>query len=133
MRALLIEFDINTGARAGGINPRDTHLLCHGWQNLDSVPALEIRLIEDGRKIEQYQGVQGITILEGKEEINAAIEANIPTKYSIQSELLMIESLKEAGGKLKQFAGKNTNEIAEQAYKQGLAGVIKHKSKLLEG
>ncbi len=127
MRALLIEVDFSTRVRAGGINPKDKHLLCHGWQNLDSTPGLEIRLIEDGRSIEQYRGKQGVTILEGKDEINAAIEANIPTKYSIQSELLMIESLKESGGKLKQFAGKDMNEIAKEAHKQGLAGVVERK------
>ncbi|KKN71503.1 hypothetical protein LCGC14_0420820 [marine sediment metagenome] len=130
MKALLIEVDFTTGVRAGGINPRDKHLLCHGWQNLDSDPGLEIRLITDGRDIDKYRGKQGVTILDGKDEINVAIEANIPIKYSIQSEALMIESLKEAGGKLNQFAGKNMSEIAEEAHKQGLAGVVERKPEL---
>lgn len=132
MRALLIEVDFSTGARAGAINPRDKHLVCHGWQNLDSNPGLEIRIIEDGRDIKQYEGIQGVTILDGKEAINAAIEANIPAKYSIQSEAFMIESLKENGGKLKQFAGMGMNEIAKEAHKQGLVGVVERKPKLLE-
>ena len=132
MFALLIEFDLSTGWRAGGINPKDKHLLCHGWQNLDSEPGLEIRMITDGRDVEQYRGKQGVTILEGKDEINAAIEANIPTRYSIQSEALMIENLKENGGKLKQFAGKNMGEIAKEAHRQGLAGVVERKPKLVE-
>ena len=126
MFALLIEVDFSTGWRAGGINPRDKHLECHGWQDLDA--GLEIRMITDGRNVAQYRGKKGITILEGKDEINAAIEANIPPKYSIQSEALMIESLKENGGKLKQFAGKNMSEIAKEAHKQGLTGVIERKA-----
>lgn len=34
MRALLIEFDLKTGKRAGGINPKDPKLQCYGWQDL---------------------------------------------------------------------------------------------------
>ena len=62
-RALLIEFDLTTGKRAGDINPRDSKLQCYGWQNLDSSPAKEIRLIEDDRDISQYEGVKGVTVL----------------------------------------------------------------------
>jgi len=47
MRALLIEFDLATGKRAGDINPKDPALPCYGWQNLEREPAIEIRLVED--------------------------------------------------------------------------------------
>ena len=130
MRALLIEVDFSTGRRAGAIDPRDKHLLCHGWQNLDE--GLEIRIIDDGRDLKLYEGVKGVTILEGKDAINAAIEEHIPTKYQIQSEYLMRESLSEAGFKLSIFAGKDTNEMAKEAYELGLLGVVERKAKLLE-
>ena len=31
MNALLIEFDVNTGIRAGNIDPNDPKLQCYGW------------------------------------------------------------------------------------------------------
>lgn len=127
MRALLIEFDLRTGKRAGGINNKDPKLLCHGWQNLDSEPALEIRLVEDDRDLSSLEGVKGVTVLEGKEAINNAIDANIPPLYSIQSEYLMCEHMKEKNMSLDSFTGMNTREIAKEAYKQGLVGVLERK------
>mgnify|MGYP001589287645 CR=1 FL=1 len=133
MRALLIEVDFKTGARAGGISPRDSGLPCYGWQNLEIEPGLEIRLVlEDGRDLSMYKGQKGITILEGKDVINAAITANIPVRYAIQSETFMLESMKEKGLKLKDFASKSMKEIAIMAFAEGLAGVIERKPKLLE-
>jgi len=129
-RALLIEVDFSTGRRAGAIDPRDKHLLCHGWQNLDT--GKEIKLITDDRKIDQYMGVKGITILEGKDAINAAIEEHIPIQYAVKSETLMIEHMKEKKLSLNILAGKTGKEIAEEAHKQGLAGVVERKPKLLE-
>lgn len=91
MYALLIEFDLKTGRRAGNINPKDPSLKCYGWQNLDeedinakgyewksNLPAgsraLEIRIIEDDRDISQYEGVAGITILRSNAEINKILD-----------------------------------------------------------
>ena len=71
--ALLIEFDLSTGRRPGGIDPRDPGLRCYGWQNLDTIPAKEIRLIVDGRDPKQYEGIEGIKILWGRDEINKAM------------------------------------------------------------
>lgn len=131
-KALLIEFDPRTGVRTGGINPRDQHLACRGWQNLDSEPALEIRLIDDGRDLTPYQNVKGVTILEGKDAINAAIQEYIPIQYAIQSETLMLEHMKEKNLSLSLFVGKNMNEIAKMALELGLAGVSELKPRLLE-
>ena len=133
MRALLIEFDVKTGARAGGISPKDKDLPCYGWQNLEVEPALEIRLVMDYRRsLEMYKGQKGITFLEGKDAINAAIQAHVPSQYIIQSETLMLEHMKEKGLKLKDFASKSMKEIAIMAFAEGLAGVIERKPKLLE-
>ena len=131
-RALLIEWDSRTGIRAGGIDPRDKNLPCYGWQNMDVEPCLEIRLVTDDRKLDMYKGQQGITILEGKDAINAAITANVAAQYQIQSETLMLEHMKEKKLSLDIFAGKTMNEIAKEASKQGLVGVIERKPKLLE-
>lgn len=125
MKALLIEFDVRTGKRAGGINPRDRMLNCYGWQDLESLPAKEIRLVEDDRDMGQYRNIQGVTILNGKDAINAAIIANIPVKYSVVSEALMLASFKEKNIKLSEFAGKSMSEIADMAFKAGVAGVVR--------
>lgn len=127
MRALLIEFDLRTGKRAGGINNKDPKLLCHGWQNLDSEPALEIRLVEDDRDLSSLEGVKGVTILEGKKAINNAIDANIPPQYGVKSEYLMREHMKEKNIPLAVFEGMNMRDIAKKAYQLGLIGAIERK------
>jgi len=80
--ALLIEFDLATGKRAGNIDPYDRGLLCLA-QNLDVTPALEIRLIIDGRDPTQYEGITGITILRGKDVINTKIDEIVKPRYVI--------------------------------------------------
>ena len=95
MKALLIEWDPNTGKRAGNINPRDPNLLCHGWQNMNIKPAIELRLVTDG-EIERYNTTApGVTVLSGKDKINTAINANFPVKISIEDELTYSEHFKE--------------------------------------
>ena len=79
--ALLIEWNINTGKRAGNIDPNDPKLQCYGWQAWEEEPALELRLIEDDRDISQYENVEGITIIRGVEAINKYIADKFPPRY----------------------------------------------------
>ncbi len=129
MRALLVEVDFSTGKRAGNINPRDADMPCHGWQNLDE--GLEIRLVEDNRDLSQYETATGITVLGDTEAINKAIIANFPTKYIIKDKELLLAHLKEKGISLDIFTGKSMDDVAEELFKQGLAGIIERKPKLL--
>ena len=99
-KALLIEWDIDTGDRAGSINPHDPKLFCRGWQNMDVSPAVELRLVMDDRDMQQYEGVGGVTVLIGKDVINAVIDANFPSKISIEDELIYSEHLKSKRGKI---------------------------------
>lgn len=131
-RALLIEFDLNTGKRAGDINPRDRGLPCHGWQNLEVTPAIEIRLISDDRDISQYDGIRGVIILDGKTAINQAIQANIPSRYKVISETILLEAIKEKGLKIADLKGMRIDAIAKFAVEHSLAGVIERKPQLLE-
>jgi len=131
MKALLIEFDLSSGKRAGGINPKDPKLQCHGWQNFESVPALEIRVVEDDRDLSQYEAVSGVTILDGKDAINAAIEEKIPTMYKIVDMSLVLAHMKEKGMALDTLVGKNMKEIAQEALAKGVAGVIERKPQLI--
>ena len=80
-KALLIEFNTRTGERAGNIDPRDPSLQCYNWQNLDSTPPMEIRVIEDDRDITQFEGIAGVTILSTAEEANAAIAEFMPPQF----------------------------------------------------
>ena len=93
-KALLIEWDPNTGVRAGNINPRDPKLRCNGWQNMDVNPAIELRLVEDDRELSIYGNVNGVTVLQSSEEINAAIDTNFPSKLVIEDELIYSEHVK---------------------------------------
>ena len=97
-RALLIEWNPTTGERAGHINPNDPKLQCYGWQNMDVVPAVELRIVEDNRDLSQYEGIPGVTILEGKDAINTAIDNIVPDKYSIEDELIYEEHVKQEIG-----------------------------------
>lgn len=127
MKALLIEVDFTTGERAGGIKTKNNpNLWCEGWQNLDA--GLEIRLVKDGNT-KPFEGIEGVTILDGKAEINAAIDANIPTKYAVKDEGLLLAHLKERNVSLDTFAGKSLHESAKGLFAQGLAGVIERKPK----
>jgi hypothetical protein len=132
MRALLIEFDLKTGERAGGINPKDPHLPCKGWQDLEKNPAIEIRLVTDERDLSQYRGTKGITVLEGKDAINRAIQTNLPVRYAITDRSFLLEHIKEKGVSLSSFAGKSDQEIAKECFERGLLGVREIKPRLLE-
>jgi len=78
----MIEFDINTGKRAGDISPRDPNLLCHGWQVWDKEPARELRLVMDDRDLSKYEGVEGVTIIEGVDAINEVISKVFKPRYA---------------------------------------------------
>lgn len=73
--ALKIKVDFESGERAGGIDPRDPNLYCLA-QNLED--GYEIRLVLDDRDISVYQGVEGIEIIEGIENIDRAIMEMLP-------------------------------------------------------
>ena len=73
--ALKIKVDFETGERAGRINPKDPGLYTLA-QNLED--GYEIRLVLDNRDISVYQGIEGVEVIEGVENIDAAIEALLP-------------------------------------------------------
>ncbi len=127
MKALLIEVDFRTGKRAGNVNPKDPNLQCYGWQDLESKPGREIRIVEDGRDLSQYKDVAGVTILDGETTINEAITANIPVKYAVKDKELLLAHLKEKGISLDIFAGKSLQDAAKELYAQGLAGIVERK------
>jgi len=131
MRALLIEFDLATGKRAGDINPKDPALPCYGWQNLEREPAIEIRLVEDDRDLSSLEGVAGVTILEGRDAINQAIIANIPTRYAVKDRELCLAHMREKGISLDTLAGRTLNEVAKDLFAQGVAGIVERKPKLV--
>ncbi len=111
MDGLLIEFNINTGVRAGGINPKDPKLQCYGWQDLESTPAREVRVIEDDRDMSQYEGVAGVTVLFGKVAIKQAILGICKDRYTISSEPLFLEHLKQKAVNLDDYEGMEPREI----------------------
>lgn len=129
MKALLIEWNQSTGVRAGNINPKkDQNLICHGWQNMDADPAIELRTVEDDRNMSQYEGVKGITILIGKEAINNAIDANFPSKVSIEDELIYSEQFKEKVRdkkiKIDSLPDNRNERLKELKDKYGIKGIV---------
>ena len=128
MKALLIEWNQITGKRAGDINPRDPNLPCHGWQNMDVTPAIELRLVEDGEIGRYNTTAQGVTLLHGKDEINAAIDANFPPKISIEDELLYTEHFKEQIGdksiKIKDLPDNRMKRLKELKNKYHIKGIV---------
>lgn len=130
-RALLIEVDFATGKRAGGISPRDPKLFCRGWQDMESKPGKEIRLVLDDRDLSQYQGVDGVTILEGQAVINQAIKDNISAKYVVKDKELLMAHLKEKKIPLSRFKGKTLDTEAKALFAEGLAGIVERKPELI--
>jgi len=100
MKALLIEWDPSTGIRAGNINPKDPKLRCNGWQNMDVSPAMELRLVEDNRDLTVYNKVKGVTVLQSVDKINAAIDANFPSKLVIDDEVIYAAHIKKVSSEL---------------------------------
>jgi len=134
VRALLIEFDVNTGKRAGEINPKDPKLQCYGWQDLESVPAREVRVVEDDRDLSQYEGIPGVTILTGEAEINQAIEAVVPERFSIQEPTLFQEDLRQRGISLaSDYSGRDTPAILKDLHTKGVVGIKRELPLKIEG
>jgi len=111
MNGLLIEFNLNTGIRAGGINPNDPKLQCYGWQDLESTPAREVRVIEDDRDVAQYEGIAGVTVLKGKGRIKQAILSICKDRYIVDNEPLFHEHLRQKNIKLSDYEGWDSREI----------------------
>lgn len=93
-RALLIEWS-DDGKRAGNINPKDPKLQCYGWQNMDVVPMIELRIVKDDRDLSYLEGVLGVTIIEGNKAINQAIDDNFPPRYYLQDKFMYQEHFKQ--------------------------------------
>lgn len=125
IRALLIEFDVSTGERPADIKSNDPGLWCYGWQKLDVEPALEIRLVRDDRDIGQYEGVLGVTILEGEAAINAAIDALELERHSINDEVLFRMSVEQKGIDLSVYEGWKTSDVLKDLYGRKVLGIGK--------
>ena len=131
-KALLIEVDFSIGKRAGNISPKDPNLFCRGWQDLKSKPGKEIRLVLDNRDLSQYEGVEGVTILEGKEIINQAITDNIPERYAVKDKELLFDDLAARGIALStRFKGTTLASEAKALFDEGMAGVVETKPELI--
>lgn len=130
MQALLIEFNLTTGKRPGGVSSKDPALRCSGWQNLDVIPALEIRVIEDGRDVSQYEGVDGIIILRNNGQIQSAIDA-LPVRHSIDDPTLFKISVDQKGVILDDVPGANSKEQLANLYIQGVKGMARRERKKL--
>nr|QBN22361.1 hypothetical protein [uncultured archaeon] len=123
MKGLLIDVDFNTRERAGGIDPNDPGLECRAWQNLDT--GKEIRIIKDDRDVTQYEGIDGITVLNSDAEINNAIDNNVPTRYSVDEDAIFKKSIDQKGLDLDNFPN-DTQQMLEQLYENhGVKGISK--------
>lgn len=125
LRALLTRVDFATGERAGSIDPRDPKLPCRGWQ--DTEKGLEIRLVEDDRDLTMFDGVDGVTVLNGKGAINDAVKKHFvkPSSYTISNETIMIKHMEERNISLDVLSSKNgpMNKILKELYEDGIAGI----------
>lgn len=129
MKALLIEFNRSTGKRAGNISPIDPNLRCQGWQKLDVEPALEIRLITDDRDVSQYEGIEGVTILEDKKAINNAIDELQLERYSIDNEILFRLDVDEKKISMKAYSGWKSKDVLKDLHNKKTLGIRKRSPK----
>jgi len=133
--ALKIKFDPITGKRAGdagikideGRSIPDPNLICcgFGWQNVDK--GVEIRLIVDDERIdeyiERYKDVEGIEILEGIDAINLAVDEIVSEQYMITSPELLKASIEQMNIKIDDLHGKSRDEMLKTLYQRGALGV----------
>lgn len=98
MKAILIKVNFETGERAGGCCPNDRNLHGHpSWQCTEQ--GLEIRIVKDG-DVEQYRGVDGIQVIDGEDEIRAAVNEHFSDRepqYRVVSDALVVESIRQLG------------------------------------
>ena len=130
MKALRVQVDFQTGRRAGGINPKDRSLATHpSWQNPDM--GIEITLVRDGHA-ERFQGMEGIEILDGREAIDAAVQAIQPEEqFSIKTEGLLVEYIRQASVDIRGLKGKSMNEVARDLFDRGCPGVVKRERRVV--
>lgn len=126
MKGLLIEWDGGTGIRAGNL-VLDDKLQCHGWQQLATVPCLEIRVIEDDRDVAQYEGIPGITVLHNDAEIQAAIDEHCKSAYTFENETLFKIDVEQRGILLADVPGANSSEQLKNLLAQGVKGISEKK------
>jgi len=127
--ALVIKFDPQTGARPiPGISPRHTDkaLFCLPlWQDLEK--GIEMRLILDDRDIEQYRGIEGVEIVEGKVAINEKVKELFKPRYSIEDSELYRISLQDAIAKgivsLDELKILTRRERLRLLYERGILGI----------
>jgi len=130
MKALLIQFDVSRGDRGGrpaGVRAKDPALQCYGWQDLESTPQIEIRVIEDDRDISQFEGreTEGIKVLYTDKEIQSEID-KLPARFDVENSDLFQAHIKQKGVDLDSLNGKTTQEQLEGLYVQGVKGIRKH-------
>jgi len=133
--ALVIKFDPETGKRPiPGIAPHfagghtDRALFCLPlWQ--DTEKGIEMRLILDDRDIEQYRGIEGVEVIEGKDAINAKVRELFKPRYSVAEPELFRISVDRmlADGRLSEGELKvlSPEERLKLCYERGALGMRK--------
>jgi len=145
--ALVIRFNFKTGERpiklfeiAPGqfskkpeFKPGQPHRTDSGlrymplWQDLEK--GIEMRLVLDDRDIEQYRGVEGVEVIEGKDAINTKVRELFKPRYSIASPELFRVSVERmlADGRLSDDELKvlSPEEQLKLCYEKGVLGMRK--------
>lgn len=125
-RALFVEVDFRTGERAGEIDPKDENLQCYNWQSLpsDDGDDVELRLVEDDRDLSQYEDVDGVTVLEGKEAINQKIKEMSPDdgEWFISSEVMFNTYIQSQNVDIDQYP-EEEQAMLEQMANDGVRGI----------
>jgi len=131
MKAMKIHFDVHTGKRAEGLDPRDENLQAYGgpgWQKLDGKNSYEIRLVQDDRDLSQYEDVEGVEVLRGEQEIEQALqqlEQDKPDRYKIDKEVAIADLQQK--GEMHRLKRKTMREAAPDLHQRGIAGISKQK------
>lgn len=129
MIALKIQFDVETGRRAGDIDPRDPGLRARGagWQMInrrEPGECWEIREVLDDRDVEKYRAVEGVEVLEGRrqvEEALAEIACRRRSTYRIDRDVVLAYLSQK--GQLERLRGKTLRDAARELYEDGVPGI----------
>lgn len=127
MNGLRIQVNFSTGKRSGGIDPRDRGLRGHPlWQDIDG--GVEIRVITDGRSVDRYRSTDGVTVLEGDDAVQAAINGlPVVETFDVVDALLpsAVAEYRKGGGNPQELAGLSAQELYGRLADAGVIGVTR--------
>ena len=87
----------------------------------------EIFITDDDNAVKDYEGIEGVEILQDVAAINARTLEMHDDNPRIENESLLVEYIRQAGVDITDIGGKTGTELADALSKKGCPGIVKSK------